>query len=202
MADLDTYTFIPLILDEKAATISAPKESWSVKGLQDELPQLTSLATAMGGGLPPPPVPVNPARSAAITKLKENANEAYRLKNFPRALEVYTVGIKAAKERPLWEPAGLVKDELAGLYANRAQCHMAMGAWPEGLIDAKLSTTCKSGGNAKAWWRGGKCYMEMGRYEEARDWVVKGLEVEGNEEDLVKLLKDIEDKPSMKARLY
>lgn len=200
MADLDTYTFIPLILDEKAATISAPKESWSVKGIQNELPQLTSLATAMGGGLPPPPVPVNPARSAAITKLKESANEAYRLKNLPRALELYTVGIKAAKERPFWEPAGLVKDELAGLYANRAQCHMAMSSWPEGLIDAKLSTACKSGGNAKAWWRGGKCYMEMGRYEEAKEWVVKGLEVEGKEEDLVKLLRDIEAKPAMKAR--
>lgn len=50
MADLDTYTFIPLILDQAAATISAPKECKSIKGLDEELKHLTSLATAMGGG--------------------------------------------------------------------------------------------------------------------------------------------------------
>ena len=92
-----------------------------------------------------------------------------------------------------------MKDELAGVYANRAQCYMAMGKWPEGLVDAKMSTACKRGGNAKAWWRGGKCLTEMGRYEEARDWIGQGLEVEGKEEDLVKLLEEVRQKLAIKG---
>jgi len=36
--------------------------------------------------------------------------------------------------------------------------------------------------------------MEMGRLEEAKDWVGRGLEMEGNEADLVGLLKEIEEK--------
>ena len=47
-------------------------------------------------------------------------------------------------------------------------------------------------GNAKAWWRRGRCLVEMGRLEEARTWVKNGLEVEGEEADLVSLLKEIE----------
>jgi translocation protein SEC72 len=86
----------------------------------------------------------------------------------------------------------LVRDEVAGLYANRAQSHMALQAWPEGAIDAEGSVEAKKIGNAKAWWRRGRCLVEMGRLEEAKEWVGWGLELEGNEADLVGLLKDIE----------
>lgn len=99
-----------------------------------------------------------------------------------------------ALTRPLWEPSGLVRDEVAGLYANRAQAHMALQNWVEGAVDAETSVEAKRVGNAKAWWRKGKCLIEMGRLEEAREWVGKGLEMEGNEADLVNLQKDIEAK--------
>ena len=98
-----------------------------------------------------------------------------------------------ARGRPLWEPSGLVKDEMSGLYANRAQAHMALSNWVEGSVDAECSIEAKKVGNAKAWWRKGRCLMEMGRLEEAKDWVGRGLEMEGNEADLVGLLKEIEE---------
>lgn len=101
-----------------------------------------------------------------------------------------------ALKRPLWEPCGLVRDETAGLYANRAQAHMALQNWAEGAVDAEASVEAKKAGNAKAWWRRGRCLMEMGRLEEAKEWVGRGLEMEGNEADLVGLLKEIDEKRS------
>jgi translocation protein SEC72 len=71
---------------------------------------------------------------------------------------------------------------------------MALQNWVEGAVDAECSVEAKRAGNAKAWWRRGRCLMEMGRLEEAQDWVRRGLEMEGNETDLVGLLKEIEDK--------
>lgn len=94
--------------------------------------------------------------------------------------------------RPGWEPAALVRDETAALYANRAQAYMAVSMWPEGAADGATSVELKRGGNGKAWWRRGKCLAEMGRWEEARTWVKEGLEVEGNEGDLVGLNREIE----------
>jgi translocation protein SEC72 len=66
--------------------------------------------------------------------------------------------------------------------------------WPEGLVDAEASVEAKKVGNAKAWWRKGRCLLEMGRLEEAKEWVGRGLEMEGNEADLVGLLKEIDQK--------
>lgn len=107
---------------------------------------------------------------------------------------MYTLGLQMALSRPLWEPCGLVRDEVAGLYANRAQAHMALQNWVEGAMDAESSVEAKRVGNAKAWWRRGRCLMEMGRLEEAKEWVGRGLEMENNEGDLVGLLREIEAK--------
>ena len=69
---------------------------------------------------------------------------------------------------------------------------MAVSMWPEGAADAASSVELKRGGNGKAWWRRGKCLVEMGRWEEAARWVAEGLEVEGNEGELAGLGKEIE----------
>uniref|UniRef100_A0A0B7K4Q9 Uncharacterized protein n=1 Tax=Bionectria ochroleuca TaxID=29856 RepID=A0A0B7K4Q9_BIOOC len=60
------------------------------------------------------------------------------------------------------------------------------------LMDPNVEV--KKIGNAKAWWRRGKCLLEMGRLDEAASWVRGGLEVEGEEGELVALLKEIEAK--------
>ncbi|KAH2979857.1 hypothetical protein KXV25_003566 [Aspergillus fumigatus] len=125
------------------------------------------------------PLPVNPKRSAQITKLRDTANQAYRKSNYAEAVKLYTYAIDMALSRPGWEPVNLARDELSGLYANRSQAHMAQQAWPEGMIDAKASCDCKPIGNVKAWWRAGKCLAEMGRWEEAKTILERGLDIEG-----------------------
>jgi translocation protein SEC72 len=144
--------------------------------------------------VPPPPVPVNPKRSANINKLRDSGNNEHRKGNHDAALRFYGLGLQMALTRPLWEPQGLVREEIAALYANRAQSYMALQAWPEGAADAEASVEAKRVGNSKAWWRRGKCLMEMGRLDEAQDWVRKGLELEGEEGELIALLKDVDAK--------
>ena len=192
MEDTESFTLLPIHLDPKSKAISTSSTS---KKLSDELESLNALHTAflsLETPAPPPPVPVNPKRTAQITKLRESANTAYRAANYPSAIQLYTLGLEMALKRPAWEPSGLVRDEVAGLLANRAQTHMALRSWPEGWKDAEASVEAKKVGNAKAWWRGGRCLAEMSRWEEAKEWVGWGLEVEGREGELVGLLKEIE----------
>ena len=105
---------------------------------------------------------------------------------------MYTFGIAMALGRPSWEPSGLVRDEASGLYANRAQAHMALRQWVEGATDAECSVEMKRVGNGKGWWRRGKCLMEMGKLEEARAWLERGLEVEGEEGEVAELAREVE----------
>lgn len=127
--------------------------------------------------------------------MREQGNTSFR-KSTPaatqEAIKLYTYGIDMALGRPGWEPAGLVREEASALFVNRAQAYMACAMWPEGAADGATSVEMKKVANGKGWWRRGKCLVEMGRWEEAGEWVRKGLEVEGNEAELAGLLKEIE----------
>jgi len=194
MEELETFTQLPIRMDPTSKAVSTTSSS---RVLNEELATLNQLHKALltlESPVPPPPVPVNQKRSAQITKLRESGNGEFRKGKHQDAIRFYGLGLQMALTRPLWEPSGLVRDEVAGLYANRAQAHMALQNWVEGSVDAEASVEAKKGGNAKAWWRKGKCLMEMGRLDEAKDWVGRGLEMEGNEADLVGLQKEIAEK--------
>jgi translocation protein SEC72 len=194
MDDTETFTLLPLHLDPTSKKITSTTTS---RALQAELETLNTLhrtLLTLETPAPPPPIPVNPKRSAHITKLRESGNTSFRRGAPEEAIKYYSLGLQMALTRPLWEPSGLVRDEVAGLYANRAQAYMAMQAWAEGAVDAEASVEAKKVGNAKAWWRRGKCLAEMGRWGEAREWVRSGLEIEGREAELVGLLKECEEK--------
>ncbi|KAJ9206370.1 hypothetical protein DTO164E3_476 [Paecilomyces variotii] len=202
---LDSFTQYPLQMDPSSKAISLATTSGQTpsqtKSLQEELQSLNTLHRSLISldppNIPPPPLPINPKRSAQITKLRDTANTAYRKGNYGEAIKLYSLSIDMAMGRPGWEPVSLVRDELSGLFANRAQAHMAEQKWPEGWVDAKSSVECKPIANAKGWWRGGKCLSEMGRWEEAKEWVERALEIEGKNgesgKELVALMVDIDD---------
>ncbi|KAL9620064.1 MAG: hypothetical protein Q9160_005354 [Pyrenula sp. 1 TL-2023] len=207
----DTYTHLPLHLDATSKILSAPPSLLSASSssisdhtttLQDSLDYINLLhkdtkSLDTPNQIPPPPLPVNPKRSAQINKLRDAASAAHRKAQYPEAIKLYGYAIDMAGQRPRWEPQGLVREELSVLYANRAQSYMSLREWVEGWKDAECSVECKRGpGNVKGWWRGGRCLAEMGRWEECREWVAKGVEVEGRDGDggkeLLSLLKEVE----------
>jgi translocation protein SEC72 len=197
MESPDTFTLLPLEMDPTTKAISA-SQSLS-NALETELATLNSLHRNLLNvetptGTPPPPVPVNPKRSAQIGKLRESGNAEFRKANHDQAVKLYGLAIDMALTRPQWEPSGLVREEVSGLLSNRAQANMAQQNWAEGAIDAEASVEMKKVGNAKGWWRRGKCLLEMGRLDEAEQWVKQGLEFEATEQDLVSLKDEIEKK--------
>lgn len=201
MGDLTHFDQLPLQMDATSKAISSTSTS---RALNAELEQLNSLHRALLGvdtqtGVPPPPVPVNPKRSAQVTKLRDSGNGEFRKGKYGEAIKFYNLGLQMALQRPQWEPNQLVREEVSSLYANRAQAHMALTQWAEGAVDAEASVEARKVGNAKAWWRRGRCLLEMGRLVEGREWVKRALELEGEEAELVALLKEIDGKIETKA---
>jgi translocation protein SEC72 len=199
----EVIELLPLEIDPQTKSVSAGALG-SNRALQKELAALNALhrsllALETPSQIPPPPIPVNPKRSAQVTKLRDSGNDCYRKQKYAEAIKFYGLGIDMALKRPLWEPQQLVREEIASLYANRAQAHMGLQSWAEGAVDAEASVEAKRVGNAKAWWRRGRCLFEMGRLEEARNWVSRGLEMEGEEAELKSLLVEIDKKLEAKS---
>ncbi|KAK6440100.1 hypothetical protein LTR95_003683 [Oleoguttula sp. CCFEE 5521] len=198
MEDTSTYTHLPLTLDPatKALTSTDPSLEAPLTDLNKLHRLFISLDTSPQ--VPPPPMPVNPKRSVQITKLRESGNAAYKKGSYPEATQLYTLAIRMASDRPAWEASGLVREELSALYGNRAQASMAQQLWPEASVDAEVSVEMKRVGNVKGWFRRGVSLKEMGRWEEAGEWVRQGLEFEkagpekANLAELEGLAKEIE----------
>jgi translocation protein SEC72 len=193
-----TFQQLPLEMDgaTKAINPSTPSPD---PALTSELSCLNTLHRSIQtshapNAIPPSPLPVDPKRSAQITKLRETGNTSFRKQQYAEAIKLYSLAIEMALTRPQWEPAALVREEASQLYANRAQAYMAGQNWPEGSVDAQCSVDLKKVGNAKAWWRRGRCLLEMGRIEEARAWVAEGLEFEGQESELLGLMEEIKQR--------
>ncbi|CAK7203729.1 hypothetical protein SEUCBS139899_006475 [Sporothrix eucalyptigena] len=194
MSELDTFTFYPLRIDPKTKALESTEPT---RALDAELTAVNQLHRALlsienGAPVPPPPIPVNPKRTANVNKLRDSGNAEFRKGRYADAIKFYSLGLQMALTRPVWEPPQLVHEEVATLFANRAQAHMATQGWAEGAVDAEASVEAKKTGNAKAWWRRGKCLLEMGRLEEAQEWVRRGLEMEGEEHDLLALRVEIQ----------
>lgn len=196
---MNTFHQLPLQILPDNKTVALPTTTDTVTTAElRALNSLHKILTAPGtsselkDAIPPPPPAVKAARSAQVGKLRDSANAAHRSKKYADAIRLYTLAIDMATGRPLWEPAALVRDELSALYANRAQSHIALSGWPAGALDAQCSVELKRMGNAKGWWRRGKCLFEMGRLDEAETWLVEGLDLENGEADLKELLTEVQ----------
>ena len=178
MEGLETFRQLPLSIDPSSKAISSSDPT-----LTSEIEELNKLTRALvspdaPNQVPPPPAPVNPKRSVQINKLREGGNTSYKKGAYTDAIKMYDFAIRMASERPGWEASGLVREELSALYNNRAQAYMSQQLWVEGAVDAEVSVEMKKVGNVKAWWRRGQCLREMGRLEEAAEWVRNGLDFE------------------------
>ena len=174
----ETFHQIPLSIDPSSKAISSPDTSF-----ESEIVNLNKLnrdfvALDTPNQVPAPPTAVNQKRSANISKLRESGNQSYKKGSYTEAIRYYDIAIRMASERPSWEPSGLVREELSTLYNNRAQVYMSQQQWVEAAVDAEVSVEMKKLGNVKAWFRRGQCLKEMGRLEEAAEWVRNGLEFE------------------------
>ncbi|KAI5790219.1 hypothetical protein EDC01DRAFT_119019 [Geopyxis carbonaria] len=184
------FTQLPLTMDAATKSISSTHADPALTEHLDNLNALHRALKNTPAGIPPPPVPVPPQRSAAIEKMRTTGNAAFRKGNYPEAVNMYSHGLTMAQTRPPWEPAPLLKEELQVLFANRAQAYMSMGSWPEALADASCAVDFKKMQNPKAHWRKSKCLKEMGRLEEAREALELGLEF-GLDGDLQSLLREV-----------
>ena len=193
-----TFNLLPLTLDPSTKALSSPMPT-----LTPHLTSLTALhrtLVPLPSQTPPSPLPTNPKRTAQMQKMREQGNTALRRStNTPananssaqEAIKLYTYALEMALGRPGWEPASLVREEASALFSNRAQAYIQAGMWPEGAADAKCSVEltrrmggATAGGNGsgnekKAYAQRGRCLVEMGRWEEAREWVREGLELVG-----------------------
>ncbi|RKF61563.1 Translocation protein sec72 [Golovinomyces cichoracearum] len=191
--DEETFTFLPIQIDTSGnkTCVTTSSESQSLQRELELLNQLNQSLINLKSPVPPPPVSVNPKHSASITKLRESGNTAFRQGKHAEAIRLYSLGLEMCSKRPLWEPCSLFRDEAANLYANRSQVNMSLQNWPEGAIDAEASVEAKKFGNTKAWWRRGRCLLEMGRINEATQWVETALAIEENDAELSSLLREI-----------
>lgn len=82
MSDLDTFTQLPIRLDPKTKALSSLSPG-SSRALDAELSTLNQLhrsllALETPHAVPPPPIPVNPKRSANVSKLRDSGNAEFR----------------------------------------------------------------------------------------------------------------------------
>ena len=191
---LETYTHLPVHIDPASKQVSVASPD---KSVQEAIVAVNALHASFknlenANNIPPPPVPVNPKRSAQINKLRESAGQSAKKGQYQDAIRILTVAIDMAATRPGWEPIGLVREELGLCYLARAAANTEANNWVEGWKDAESSTECKRGpqttpqaqripGNPKAFILGGRCLLEMSRFDEAVKWLERAIEIEGQE---------------------
>ncbi|EPS38379.1 hypothetical protein H072_7884 [Dactylellina haptotyla CBS 200.50] len=208
---MDSFTLLPLTIDEASKSLTALPSASPIPDLASNLAELNALHRNLlqfDAAIPPPPGLINPKRSAQINKLRESGNAAFRKQTFGEAKKLYTLALDMCLTRPHWEQSGLVREEAAMIYSNRAQANIAMRNWAEGMCDAEMSCGLKPKDNVKAWYRRALCLKEMNKLEDAREILEMGSEWEAEnagktDGDLRALLRDvlkaIEDKEKASA---
>jgi translocation protein SEC72 len=106
MDDTETFTLLPISMDPTSKAINTSSSSRALNEELQSLNELHKTLLTLESPIPPPPVPVNPKRSAQITKLRESGNTAFRQGKHGDAIKLYTLGLDMALKRPLWEPSG------------------------------------------------------------------------------------------------
>ncbi|KAH9909132.1 TPR-like protein [Xylariomycetidae sp. FL2044] len=137
---------------------------------------------------------------------KERGNEVFKLKRWADAKEFYTKGILilAAEERRRAkgggqgsagddspeETARQQRAVLESLYVNRAACHLELrnyrSCWLDGAAALRLNDR-----NLKAYYRSARAFLAVGRLAEADDACARGLALDGENNALRAVARDL-----------
>lgn len=124
---------------------------------------------------PPPPIPQPNERSSQIAQAKEEGNKHFRNKNWSEAIKFYTLSADIAASRPVFEASVYARDELALTLSNRAAAYMGAGQFVNALCDADAVIEIKRPW-IKGHFRRGKALAALGRWQEAREALLLGLQ--------------------------
>ncbi|ORY94271.1 hypothetical protein BCR41DRAFT_296600, partial [Lobosporangium transversale] len=138
-----------------------------------EINDLTRHLKSTNGQVPPPGT-ILPLRSQQIAKMREDGNAHFRAQRHQEAITAYTNAINIAFDRPLWEPTGVAREELAVLLCNRSASYIARKEWVNAYVDAQGVIELKRPWS-KGHFRLGKALFGMGRIEEGIEALKLGL---------------------------
>eukprot|EP00963_Diacronema_lutheri_P012210 scaffold1671_cov344-Pavlova_lutheri.AAC.39 len=106
---------------------------------------------------------------------KEKGNEAFRKRQFERAVDRYTKALDAAEKddtqvenKSKWN---------ATLRTNRAQAHLRLGQFPMAKMDCQQAVQAEPT-HAKAWYHGAMACFRMEDFENAKTWFQKAMELQ------------------------
>ncbi|KAF8940892.1 hypothetical protein EDD21DRAFT_19418 [Dissophora ornata] len=142
-------------------------------------------------GQVPPPGAVLPLRSEQIGRMREDGNTHFRSQRHQEAIAAYTNAINIAFDRPLWEPTGLAREELAVLLCNRSAAYIARKEWVNAYVDAQGVIELKRPWS-KGHFRLGRALFGMGRIEEGIEALKLGLFYDPESAEIQKALKEAE----------
>ncbi|XP_072449469.1 tetratricopeptide repeat protein 12 isoform X3 [Chiloscyllium punctatum] len=104
--------------------------------------------------------------------LKEKGNAAFKKGDYATAVQYYTDGLEKLRDFQV-------------LYTNRAQAYIKLGKYEEAISDCEWALKCNEN-CIKAYVHMGKANLSLKKYEEAQQCYQKILEIDPNQEKLVK----------------
>ena len=114
---------------------------------------------------------------------KEDGNREFKAKRYHRAIHAYNSGLEIPHNDPLLT---------AQLLTNRATAHFQLGNFRGSLNDCKEALESKKD-HFKAWKRGSLCLSKLGKHEECVEWAKKALKIDGNDAELIEILRIAEE---------
>jgi translocation protein SEC72 len=126
-----------------------------------------------------------------LQRCSEDGNAHFRAQRHEEAITAYTNAINIAFDRPLWEPTGLAREELAVLLCNRSAAYIARKEWVNAYVDAEGVIELKRPWS-KGHFRLGRALFGMGRVEEGIEALRLGLMFDPESAEIQKALKEAE----------
>ncbi|XP_058851681.1 zinc finger CCCH domain-containing protein 7A isoform X1 [Acipenser ruthenus] len=133
-----------------------------------------------------------------VRKLFGEGNDVYREGDWARSLGLYTEALNIADYAES-EDISIASENMEKLYANRAACHLNMGAHDQVLEDCEKSLQHNEN-NYRALFRKSKSLKELGRHKEAYDAVAKCSLAVPHDENVIKLTRELAKKLGLKIR--